>query len=165
MVMAIAAVGLLGACGGDAGARAEQRQLTIFAASSLTDSFGVLEKAFEKDHEGVDVVISYGSSTALAEQIVQGAPADVIATADRGSMAAVVDAGLTAGAPSGLATNPLVVVTPPDTPAGISSLDNLAGTQFVMCDKSAPCGGAAATVLDQAGIRAEPVSYEADVRA
>ena len=57
--------------------------LTIFAAASLTETFTTLEEAFEHDHEGVDVVISFDSSTALAEQIRQGAPADVIATLGR----------------------------------------------------------------------------------
>lgn len=164
-VRALVVATLLATITGCSNDSASDQQLTIFAAASLTSSFTTLEKVFEQDHDGVDVVISFGSSTALGEQIIQGAPADLIATADDASITAVADAGLTAGDPQPFATNTMVVVTPKDNPAGITSLTNLEGTDFVVCDVSAPCGKAAAGVLRKARIKTRPVSYEADVKA
>ncbi len=152
----------LAGCGGDSGGRT---QLTVLAAASLTETFEQLEESFEKDHPDVDVVISFGSSSALAEQVNQGSPADVIATADDKSIGLVADDGNLSGDPTGFAANTLVVVTPPDNPADISSLDDLAAADFVVCDPSVPCGSAAQTILDNAGTAATPKSLEADVKA
>ena len=102
----------------------------------------------------------------LATQINEGSPADVLATADEKSMRswrptrANID-----GDPTQFATNTLVVVTPPDNPANITCLDDLADADFVVCDPSVPCGAAAATFLDNAGITAQPKSLEEDVKA
>lgn len=139
--------------------------LTIFAAASLTETFTTLEEAFEHDHEGLDVVISFDSSTALAEQITQGAPADVIATADQAAMGIVVEEGLTDDDPTPLASNTMTIVTPPGNPASVGSVADLADADFVMCDGEVPCGAAAQGVLDNAGVQARPVSFEADVKA
>lgn len=148
-------------CGGD-----DETELTIFAAASLTESFTELEKAYEKDHADVDVIISFGSSSALAEQVNEGSsPADVIATADEQSMTVVTDEDNLDGDPVQFTTNTLALVTPADDPAAIASLDDLEGSDFVVCDPSVPCGGAAATILDNAGVTAEPVSLEEDVKA
>src|SRR4051794_1554085 len=60
--------------------------LQVLAASSLTEAFTDLGKAFEADHPNVKVTFSFAASSALAEQVNQGAPADVVATADESSM-------------------------------------------------------------------------------
>jgi molybdate transport system substrate-binding protein len=157
---------LLAGCGGDDAKSGDKTTLTVFAASSLTGTFGELETAFEKDHPDVDVVISFDSSSALATEITAGgAPADVLATADESSMAIVVDAGDNAEKPIPFASNTMAVVTPPDNPAGVEGLDDLEGTDFVLCDPSAPCGAVAAKILDNAGVTAEPVSLEDKVTA
>lgn len=161
-VVAFLLVSSQGGCGGDSGGKTK---LTILAAASLTETFGQLETSFETDHPGVDVVISFGSSSALAEQINQGSPADVIATADDKSIQLVADDANLQGVPTQFATNTLVVVTPPDNPAGISSLDELASADFVVCDPSVPCGSAAQTILANAGVATAPKSLEADVKA
>ena len=51
--------------------------VTVLAAASLTDVIDVLAERFEDANADVDVVASYGGSSALAEQIVSGAPVDV----------------------------------------------------------------------------------------
>lgn len=157
------------ACGGDDdsdGGSGGTTQLTVFAASSLTNPFGELEKAFEKDHADVDVVISFDSSTTLATQIAEdGAPADVLATADQESMAILVDADDTAADPVSFASNTMAIVTPPDNPADIKGLDDLPGTDFVLCDPSAPCGKVSEQILRNAGVDATPVSLEDKVTA
>ena len=150
------------ACGGGDD---DQQELTVFAASSLTEAFTMLADDFEKDHSDVDVKLSFGSSTDLATQVNEGSPADVLATADEKSMDVAANEGNIDGDPTQFATNTLILVTPPDNPAGITSLDDLDGADFVVCDPSVPCGAAAATILDNAGVTAEPKSLEEDVKA
>lgn len=148
------------ACSGDE----EETTLQVLAASSLTDVFTTLGEEFEKDHEGVDVELSFGSSTDLAEQAADGAPGDVLATADRTAMAVAEDAGAVAD-PAAFATNVLVIVTPRDNPAGIRGLEDLAGATWVRCADDVPCGRVALILLEAAGVDAEPASLEEDVRS
>ncbi|HSS68533.1 MAG TPA: molybdate ABC transporter substrate-binding protein [Nocardioidaceae bacterium] len=167
-VATLAAVAVLGlsSCGGDdGGSGGDKTKLTVFAASSLTNTFGELEKAFEKDHPDVDVVISFDSSSTLATQITSGSPADVLVTADQASMQIIVDAGDNAATPQPFASNTMAVVTPPDNPAGITSVSNIDKGDFVVCDPSAPCGEVAAQILEKAGVTAKPVSYGEKVTA
>lgn len=169
---ATAAAALLGllaltSCGGAAGAGSDGEAgggttLDVLAASSLTESFGALAEDFEADNPGVTVRLSFGSSSALAQQVTEGAPADVLATADLESMEL---AGDDVTGPSEFATNELTLVTPADNPAGITSLADLADAQFVTCVESAPCGALAAELLETDEVTAEPVSREADVKA
>ncbi len=145
--------------------KSDQTKLVVFAASSLTGTFDTLATQFEKDHPGVDVVTSFDSSSTLVEQIVQGADVDVMATADEESMQPLVDKSLTAATPTPFATNHLIVVAPKGNPAGVKSIADLAHTDFVSCDPSAPCGAASAKVLAAANITAKPKSLEDNVKA
>ncbi len=124
--------------------------LTVLAASSLTDAFGELEKTYESDHDDVDVELSFDSSSTLAEQVVQGAPADVLATADEDTMQSVVDEDLTDGDPVGFAQNQLSLVTPADNPADIQTIADLDNpdVDFAVCVPDAPCGAATEKLLD-----------------
>jgi len=154
----------LAACGsGDGGAAAGGGELTVLAASSLTDVFAELAAPFEEEHDA-EVGFSFGSSTDLAGQAADGAPGDVLATADDASMAVAEDAGVT-GDVEAFATNVLTIVVPAGNPAGITSLDDLEGATWVRCADEVPCGTVAVAVLDAAGVSAEPVSLEDDVRA
>jgi len=149
-------------CGGD-DAEGEEGSLTVLAAASLTDVYEALGQTFE-DEQGVEVDFSFGSSTDLAEQAADGAPGDVLSTADETSMQIAEDAGVT-GEVVTFATNVLVIVTPPDNPAGIETLDDLADTTWVRCADEVPCGRVALGVLEANAITSEPVSLEEDVRA
>jgi molybdate transport system substrate-binding protein len=151
----------LAGCGGGDGAGA--RELTVLAAASLTDVYEDLGTSLE-DEQDVEVTFSFGSSTDLAEQAAEGAPGDVLATADETAMAVAVDAGVT-GDVETVATNVLTIVTPPGNPAGVRGLEDLAGTTWVRCADEAPCGRVALAVLDAGGITATPASLEDDVRA
>jgi molybdate transport system substrate-binding protein len=146
-------------CGSGADSAGETT-LTVFAASSLTSVFSDLETQFERDHGGVDVALSFDSSTTLATQIRSGAPADVLATADQPSMQILVDAQMNAERPVPFAANTMAIVTPEGNPAAIKDIDDLTGTDFVVCDPSSPCGAVAARVLRNAGITTTPVSLE-----
>lgn len=159
------AVGLAAASCGTDEAAADSRRLTVFAASSLTETFTELESAFEANHPGVDVVISFGSSGTFAQQLAAGAPADVVATADQASMRAVAAAKLLAGDPVPFASNTLTIATPADNPADVDALRDLGSADFVMCDPSAPCGAAAQRILSRLPTEPQPRSLEPDVKS
>lgn len=153
----------LAACGGDD----DEQTLTVLAAASLTGTFTELATTFEDEHPGVDVVVVLGSSTTLAEQAVDGAPGDVLATADARAMEVAVDGGAASLEPEAFALNELVIVTPPGNPADVTGLGSLAspGVDWARCVTSAPCGALAEAVLDVRASQAEPVTEEVDVKA
>lgn len=152
----------LTACGAD-----DDQTLTVLAAASLAETFTELAEEFEDEHPGVEVDLVLGSSTTLAEQAADGAPGDVLATADSRAMAIAVDGGVTSRRPETFALNELVIVTPPDNPAGVTGLDSLAqpGVDWAKCVSSAPCGALAETALARRASQAEPVTEEVDVKA
>lgn len=155
---------LLASCGQSQGQG--DRQLTVLAAASLTESFDELGRRFEQQHEGVEIRFDYQGSSTLAEQINQGRPADVFASADEDNMREVVDAGATDGEPQTFATNRLTIAVPPGNPAGVRSLADLTGDRsVVVCDPEVPCGSATEEVERAAGARIEPASEENDVKS
>ena len=170
----VAALALAG-CGGSAASGdgsggssdKETGALNVLAAASLTETFTSLAKDFEADHPGVTVKLAFDSSATLAEQVTQGAPADVLATADEATMQTVVDAGGTEGDPQLFATNHLQMVVPKDNPANIQQFSDLEkpGVKYVVCVDTAPCGKLAVKVLAATGIKAKPASEEVDVKA
>jgi molybdate transport system substrate-binding protein len=165
--LALGLVMLLAGCGGPpATAAAPERTLTVLAAASLTEAFTVLEKRFEADHPGVDVRMSYAGSSELAQQIVNGAPADVFAAASASAMKPVTDAGL-AGPPAVFATNVLQIATAPGNPKRIAAFADLArpDLKVVVCAPQVPCGAAARKIEKATGVVLAPVSEEADVRS
>ena len=165
--LALAGCGSGGSDSGSGGSGTETGTLTVLGAASLTETFTTLAQDFEADHPGVKVKLSFDSSATLAEQVTQGAPADVLATADEATMQTVVDAQAAHGAPRVFATNHLQMVVPPGNPAGITKFSDLdkPGVKYVVCVDTAPCGKLAVTVLAAAGITAKPVSEEVDVKA
>src|SRR5919204_2443442 len=60
----------------------ERRELVVFAAASLRESFGAIAKTFEREHPGVTVSVALAGSQELRTQIENGAAADVFASAD-----------------------------------------------------------------------------------
>jgi molybdate transport system substrate-binding protein len=159
--VALALASSLTACG--SGGASDPTVLRVLAASSLTDVFTGFEKTFEAQHPGVDVQLSFGSSTDLAAQAADGAPGDVLATADHDSMVSAGDA-----APDHddeFATNVLVIATPAGNPQHIRSLADLSGRTWVRCDPEAPCGKVADEVLAAQHVTAKPASNEPDARS
>jgi molybdate transport system substrate-binding protein len=163
--VAAVAGAMLAGCGASAGAQGT-RTLTVLAAASLTEPFAALQSRFEAEHPGVDVRISLQGSSALAQQIVNGARAEVFASADQATMSRVVDAEL-AGPATVFATNRLVIAVPAGNPAGIATLADLADPDLtvVACGARVPCGAAARQVQAAARVTLEPASEEQDVKA
>ncbi len=163
---------LLSACASNA-PRPALTQLTVFAAASLTESFGEIATTFEASHPGVDVTLNFAGSNTLRAQIDQGAQADVFASANTKEMDALVSNGLVAeGAPQTFLTNRLVVITPTENPAGVSTFDDLTrpGLKLVLAAEDVPAGRYARQMLDNTGadfktkVLANVVSNEADVK-
>jgi molybdate transport system substrate-binding protein len=153
----------LAACGDDDDA--DTRTITVLAAASLTGTFTELADQFEQDHAGVDVKLAFDSSATLAQQALDGAPADVLATADTTTMDSAGDA--LDDDPELFATNTMVLVTPADNPAGITGFDDIVGgdVTYVVCVDTAPCGKVAAELLDDNAVTTDPASLEVDVKA
>ncbi|MFI7600281.1 molybdate ABC transporter substrate-binding protein [Actinoplanes sp. NPDC049681] len=137
--------------------------VTVFAAASLTESFTTIGKQYEAAHPGSKVTFNFAGSAALATQIDQGAPADVFASAAPKNMAAVADAT----APVTFVKNQLVIAVAKGNPKRIAGLADLAepGLKVALCAEAVPCGAAARTALDTAGVKVTPVTLEQDVKA
>jgi molybdate transport system substrate-binding protein len=140
--------------------------VTVLAAASLTEVVEELAERFEAEHPDVDVRLSLGPSSRLAAQVVAGAPADVFASASPRDMGTVVEAGL-ASSPRVFARNSAQIAVPPDDPAGVGSVADLArpGVKVALCAPEVPCGRLAQAVLAAAGVTVVPVTLESDVRA
>lgn len=141
--------------------------ITVLAAASLTETFTAFGKEFEAAYPGTRVTFSFGASSTLAQQITQGAPADVFASASSATMKLVTDAGDADGTPRVFVRNQLVIAVPPGNPKGIQSLGDLTkpGLKVVLCAAVVPCGAAATTALAAGGVNLKPVSLEQDVKA
>jgi molybdate transport system substrate-binding protein len=127
--------------------------LTVLAAASLTESFGEIGKLFEVRNPGVKVAFSFAGSQQLAQQLGQGAPADVFASASPKYMDSAVQAGrVNKGAGKTFVQNRLVVIYPKDNPAGLKELKDLAkpGLKLDLADKSVPVGQYSLDFLDKA---------------
>ncbi|MFI7076251.1 molybdate ABC transporter substrate-binding protein [Micromonospora sp. NPDC049903] len=172
LLAAVTALALLGGCAEDAadppaGGNGIGGELTVFAAASLTESFTRIGRDFEAAHEGVKVTFSFAGSSALATQINQGAPADVFASAAPAPMATVTEAGNGDGEPVTFVRNQLVIAVPEGNPDRVTGLSDLTrpGAKVALCAEQVPCGAAARTVLDAAGVALTPVTLEQDVKA
>jgi molybdate transport system substrate-binding protein len=141
--------------------------LTVFAAASLKDTFTALGRQFETANPGTKVTFNFAGSPELAQQIVEGAPADVFAAASDSTMKTVSDAGQTAAAPTPFAKNTLQIAVAPGNPKGIASFADLAkpGFKVVVCAKGVPCGDAELKVETVTKIDVKPVSEEPDVKS
>jgi molybdate transport system substrate-binding protein len=142
-------------------------KLTVLAASSLTETFNQIGKDFQTANPGLTVTFSYGASSALAQQVTAGAPADVFASASPATMKTVTDAGDASGTPSVFVRNQLVIAVAKGDPKGIRTLSDLTGKglKVALCAAQVPCGAAATKALGAANVKVTPVSYEADVKA
>lgn len=127
--------------------------ITISAAASLTGAFTQIGDDFAAANPGTEATLNFSSSSTLSAQILDGAPADVYASADEKNMTLLTDATLIAGEPKIFARNELVIVTKPGNPEGITGLADLADVGVVaLCGEEAPCGKYAKQALDGAGV-------------
>ncbi|HUR77010.1 MAG TPA: molybdate ABC transporter substrate-binding protein [Acidimicrobiales bacterium] len=152
--MSLLVLGALFAAGcsdGKAAATA-QGEITVFAATSLTGAFNELTERFEQVHDDAKVTLNFAASSALVQQLREGADADVVALADRATME-TLRADRLVRAPVVIARNRMVIVTKPGNPTEIRSLADLARLDVVsLCGAEVPCGAYAASALRKAGV-------------
>lgn len=161
-IVVVVVILVLGACGtdgsaGTSGTEADEPALegtiTVSAATSLTAAFTDLREAFVAAHPDVEVELNFDASSALAAQVLEGAPVDVFASADEANMTKLTDEALVAGKPVTFARNELVIVTKPGNPAGIGGLADLAEAGVIaLCGEEVPCGRYAQEALTNAGV-------------
>jgi molybdate transport system substrate-binding protein len=173
-LIAFAAAGLLAGCGGSSAAQTSAASgsasvtgtINVFAAASLQQAFTTLGTRFEAAHPGTEVVFNFGPSSGLAQQIGQGAPADVFASASTKNMDQAVSGG-EAASPTNFVANTMAIAVPADNPAGIGTVADLArkGVKVALCQAQVPCGAAALEVLANAKVTLTPVTQEVDVKA
>jgi molybdate transport system substrate-binding protein len=143
-------------------------ELTISAASSLTDAFTALAVQFRKDNKGLKVRLNFGSSSTLVAQIQSGAPSDVLASADLSSIEKLVASGQVVAAPKVFARNTMSIAVKPGNPKAVRAIADLASLPFIaLCGKTVPCGVYASSVLTRAGvvINESKVTRGIDVKA
>jgi molybdate transport system substrate-binding protein len=162
-----ASAGASAASSAAASATAGTTSITVFAAASLQGSFTEIGKQFERAHPGARVTFSFGPSSGLATQIINGAPASVFASAAPANMTQVVKAGETLNSPSNFAKNKMEVAVPPGNPAGVTSVSNLSksAVKVALCQPQVPCGVVARDVFKNAGISVTPVTLQPDVKS
>jgi molybdate transport system substrate-binding protein len=154
--------------------------LTVYAAVSLTAAFAEIGEGFEATQPGRQVRFNFAGSQQLAQQIAQGAPADVFASADEAQIEVTIESGrVDAGRVQVFANNRLVVIYPRGNPGGITSPGDLArpGLQVVLANPVVPVGNYSQEFLDRTSHQSEygedfkarvlqnVVSYEENVKA
>ncbi len=180
ILLAMAFSLLLAACAAPPPARQPAaREIIIFAAASLRDAFNEIGSRFEQTTSSARVRFNFAGSQQLAEQIKQGAPADVFASANARQMNNVISSGrVTSGTQQIFVQNRLVVVVAQNA-SPVQSLADLAqpGAKIVLAERAVPAGQYALEFLQKASNTAEfgrtfsqtvlanVVSYEEDVRA
>lgn len=107
-------------------------ELLIFAASSLTDAFIELANEFEENSNS-QVTLNFAGSSTLSAQLLQGAPANVFASANLEQMQTLVNEGLISDESVTIfAENELVLITPIENPAEIESAQDLANNNILL---------------------------------
>ena len=141
--------------------------VTVFAAASLTETFTQLGKDFEAANPGTKVKFNFGGSSALAQQLNQGAPADVFASAAPANMKQVTDTKAITDAPKTFVKNKLAIAVPKGNPGKIAGLADFANAEkkIALCAEQVPCGAASKKVFELAKITPAPDTLEQDVKA
>ena len=183
LVVVVAALAACASGTGDADADADatsgaggaaprlEGELTVFAAASLGQAFDELAARFEELHPSLEVLpVTYDGSSVLATQLIEGARADVFASADEANLDRVAAEGLVEGEPRVFATNVLEIAVAPGNPLGIDGLDDLAGDAaaaplVIVCAPAVPCGAAAVALFENVGVPLAPASEEQNVSA
>ena len=174
---------LLAACGGTSSSLPPTptpsiATLNVFAAASLTESFTQIATKYHQAHPNIVIKLNFNGSQILEQQIANGAPSDVFASADQANMMKALDAGLVDSSEV-FVKNRLVVIIPANNPGDISSLKDLArkGVKIDIEASNVPAGKYSLQVLDnmakspdfgptyESAVKANFVSQETNVKA
>lgn len=126
--------------------------ITVTAAASLTEPFTEIGNLFQQEHPGVIILFNFTGSQQGAQQIINGAPVDLFASASQTNMEQVISAGLIDANQGNLfAQNQLAIITPNNNPAGIQNPQDLArpGIKLVLAAPEVPLGNYSQVFLNQ----------------
>ena len=180
LLILLLAAACSGISSGSQPAQSDENTLTIFAAASLTDAFTEVAGQFEADHPEIEVALNFAGSQQLSQQLAEGAPADIFASANLQQMQSAIDAGrIQEDTPTVMINNNLVIIYPVDNPAFITRIIDLArpGVRLVLAADVVPAGAYTLEFLEKAsqdpafgedfkqGVLDNVVSYEQNVRA
>jgi len=150
--------------------------LNLAVASSLKDVMQALDAAYATQHTTAVATIQAAGSGALATQLIEGAKADLFASADRAAMDKVIAATLIdATSVNVIAHGTVVVAVRPGAPVPDLAALATSGIKVVMADTTVPAGKYGVTLLKNLSntygadyatkVTANVVSYETSVRA
>ncbi len=131
----------------------EAAELTVSAAISLKEAFTEIATQFKKDHPNDQVLFNFAASGELAQQIEQGAPVDVFASAALKQIQTLDKKGFLLGSSEPFVRNRLVVIVPKGE-AKVTSFEQLAKVKLLGIGnpKTVPVGQYAVEALTKAGI-------------
>jgi molybdate transport system substrate-binding protein len=147
---------MLAGCGGDS-------PIIVGAASSMTEAIDQLAASFDRG----PIELSAAGSQVLVAQVREGAPLDVIVTADEATASELVRLGVLAADPIVFARNRLAIAVAPGNPLDISDLSDLADPDLtvVLAAPEVPAGRYTAEMLEAAGVDVSAASFEPSVRS
>ncbi|MHB9073669.1 MAG: molybdate ABC transporter substrate-binding protein [Desulfobaccales bacterium] len=133
------------------------QELTVSAAASLTNALPEIGKVFEKQHPGIKIIYNFAASGPLLQQIAQGAPVDVFASADQKTMNQAVEKGLIVVASrKNFVSNTLVLIVPEKSVLPLAALKDLAAPEIKRValgnPETVPVGRYTREALTQAGL-------------
>jgi molybdate transport system substrate-binding protein len=168
LVVAVAGLALLATGSAALAAAGDEKPklrgtVTVFAATSLPAAFREIASDFRQKNPDVRVELEFRASGVLAEQIQEGADADVFAPADEESMDDVADQ--VRGKSVAFARNQLEIAVQEGNPKGIQSLADLGnpGVSVALCSLDTGCGQYAAQALANANVELTPASRQPDL--
>ena len=145
----MAVVGILAACSSPSG---PQRNLTVFAASSLTDAFEEAGAAFQQERPNVRISFNFASSSTLRAQLELGAGADLFASADISQMDLLQTADALLDVPRLFAANSLAVIVPEGSDTVRTPIDLAGpGVRLALALPDVPAGAYALIALERMG--------------
>ena len=148
--------------------RAQGGRVVVLAASSLRAVLVEVEADLDQRMGGADVAVTVDGSSALASAVIEGAPGDVLISADEATMQRLIDAGeVERGATRVIATNALVIAVPRGNPRDVRGLGDLSAGDLIvsLCRAEVPCGAYAEQVFERAGVSVPGAGREASVAA
>lgn len=138
-------------------------ELNLLAASSTRVFNDDLKKQAAEFEPPVGLFINNAGSSTLVQQLVDGAPGDVLITADEKNMNDAKEAGVV-NDPVQLASNVMVMVVPSGNPGNINSIEDITDeSTFVLCDPQVPCGTVSESIIESKGLDITADSLEHQV--
>ena len=132
----------------------QKQAITVLAAASLTESFTEIGKKFEQENPEIQVIFNFAGSQTLFQQLEQGIPADIFASANQKYMSDAIVSGFVESPESKIfAKNALIVIYPKSNPGNIQLLPDLskAGLKIVIAAEQVPVGKYTLEFLEKTG--------------